>query len=417
VSSTSDDTAGPRDGIEAAIFEVFQELVGRIPDRAERAEWSAKIARGVPIRELRTALQSSGERDVFRVLGDEIRAVADSGLFDAAWYQERYPDVKEAALDPVRHYVEHGWEEDRAPNPWFDPAWYRETHELQPRANLLIHYLTTGEAAGLRPSRNFDPAWYRATYPLDSRRPALADFLQRRTTNEVAPSAAMWPALGLPSPRLTATADDVFLSIGDQPADWLVLRETGLFDDNYYALHSGDVLSSGSDMLLHYCQYGWRENRQPNFYFDSHWYCATNPEVQTLDVNPLAHYLLVGEPEGRRPIVFFDPLWYQNQYEISEDISPLAHFLAHRREGTVSPNEFFDPVWYAAQRGETLRSGRDPFARFLVTGLTENFSPSEKFDLPAYRKKNMGRVSKHFRHLMDPAKQNPLVRYLLSTYK
>ena len=79
----------------------------------------------------------------------------------------------------------------------------------------------------------------------------------------------MWPALGLPEPKLTGVADDVFLSIGDQPADYLVLRDEGVFDENYYALHSGDVLSTGADMLRHYCEFGWHEERQPNFYFNS----------------------------------------------------------------------------------------------------------------------------------------------------
>jgi hypothetical protein len=233
----------------------------------------------------------------------------------------------------------------------------------------------------------------------------------------VAPGAAMWPALGLPEERLTGVADDVFLSVGDEPADYLVLRDQGVFDENYYALHSGDVLATGADLLRHYCEFGWREQRQPNFYFESRWYIATNPEVGQLGVNPLAHYLLVGEPEGRRPIVFFDPVWYRDTYAVPEDMSPLAHFLAHRRDGKVSPNMFFDPEWYAARKGETFRRGRDPFARFLVSGLTEDFSPSPNFDLVAYRRRALGRVSRHFRHLLDPARDNPLVHYLLTTYR
>jgi hypothetical protein len=177
------------------------------------------------------------------------------------------------------------------------------------------------------------------------------------------------------------------------------------------------VLSTGTDLLKHYCEYGWRENRPPNFYFDPRWYADTNPEVVELGVNSLAHYLLVGEPEGRRPIVFFDPVWYRETYAVPEEMSALAHFLAHRREGKVSPNEFFDPVWYSAQKNERIRPGRDPFARFLVAGLTEDYSPSAKFDLADWRRRSTGRVSRNFRHLLDPARDNPLVRFLLSTYR
>jgi hypothetical protein len=414
---TSVSSGRPRDAIDAAVFEVFQDLVGRAPDAAERAEWAGKLARGIPIRGLRTLLEATPEHVSHRALSRDIRAVQETGLFEAEWYRHRYPDVDAAAMSPIRHYAAHGEREDRSPNPWFDPAWYRSTHRLRVHERPLFHYMSGGEARGLRPSPNFDPSWYRATYELSAGRSPLLDFLRRRHTQTVAPSAAMWPALGLPEPHLTDVADDVFLSIGDEPADYVVLRDQGVFDENYYALHSGDVLASSADLLRHYCEFGWRENRQPNFYFDCRWYAATNPEVEQLGVNPLAHYLLVGEPEGRRPIVFFDPVWYREMYDVPEESLALAHFLAHRREGKVSPNEFFDPAWYAARKGEPIRPGRDPFARFLVAGLTEDVSPSPNFDLLDWRRRSMGRVSRHFRHLLDPAKDNPLVHYLLTTYR
>jgi hypothetical protein len=409
--------AAPRDPIEAAVFEVFQDLLDRVPSPAECAEWTGKLSRGVPVRDLRARLEATAEHATFRKLSNEIRAVQQTGLFDAVWYRHRYPDVDAAGMNPILHYVEHGLREDRAPNPWFDPVWYRATHRLSQDDVPLFHYASGGEAGGLRPSPNFDPSWYRATYKPGLHRSPLADFLRRRRSQTVAPSASLWPALGLPGPQLTDVADDVFLSIGEQLADYVVLHDQGLFDENYYALHSGDVLATGADLLRHYCEFGWREQRQPNFYFDSRWYAATNPEVGDLGVNPLAHYLLVGEPEGRRPIVFFDPVWYRETYAVPDELSPLAHFLAHRRQGKVSPNQFFDPVYYAAQKGETIRPGRDPFARFLVAGLTEEFAPSPNFDLVDWRRRAMGRVSRHFRHLLDPARDNPLVHYLLTTYR
>ena len=109
--------------------------------------------------------------------------------------------------------------------------------------------------------------------------------------------------------------------------------------------------------------------------------------------------------------MFFDPVWYRDAYAVPEELSALAHFLAHRREGKVSPNEYFDPAFYAAGKGEIFRPGRDPFARFLVGGLTEDIAPSANFDLAGYRRRSMGRVSRNFRHLLDPAKDNPLVHY------
>jgi hypothetical protein len=417
MSSGATPVSTPRDPIEAAVVAAFRELVDRAPTFAERSEWTGKLARGVPVRELRGLLEATPEHASLRAVSKDIRAIQDTGLFDPVWYGHRYPDVEAAGLSAIRHYAAHGAREDRWPNPWFDPVWYRVTHRLRTDENPLLHYLSVGEASGLRPSSNFDPSWYRSVYKLGPKRSPLVDFLRRRRTQTVAPSAPMWPALGLPEPSLTDVADDVFLSIGEEPAAYVVLRDQGLFDENYYALHSGDVLATGVDLLRHYCEFGWKEQRQPNFYFDSRWYAATNPEVTELGVNPLAHYLLVGEPEGRRPIVYFDPVWYREFYSVPDDLSALAHFLTHRREGKVSPNQFFDPAWYAEQKGEPIRRGRDPFARFLVAGMTEDVSPSPNFDLKDWRKRSMGRVSRNFRHLLDPGRDNPLVHYMLTTYR
>ena len=91
-----------------------------------------------------------------------------------------------AGMNPILHYVEHGLREDRAPNPWFDPVWYRATHRLPPGDIPLFHYASGGEAGDLRPSPNFDPSWYRATYKLGVHRSPLADFLRRRIKHKQA---------------------------------------------------------------------------------------------------------------------------------------------------------------------------------------------------------------------------------------
>jgi hypothetical protein len=41
----------------------------------------------------------------------DLRRLAEEGLFDAQAYSVRYPDVKEAGLDPLHHYMFHGMHE------------------------------------------------------------------------------------------------------------------------------------------------------------------------------------------------------------------------------------------------------------------------------------------------------------------
>ena len=43
--------------------------------------------------------------------------VKRSGLFDAEWYLRHYTDVAASGIDPLRHYVQFGASEGRAPNP------------------------------------------------------------------------------------------------------------------------------------------------------------------------------------------------------------------------------------------------------------------------------------------------------------
>ena len=189
MSSVAPPIPTPRDPIEGAVFAAFRELVDRVPTTAERAEWTGKLARGVPVRELRGLLEATAEHASVRTVSREIRAIQDTGLFDPIWYGHRYPDVEAAGLSPIRHYAAHGAREDRWPNPWFDPVWYRATNRLRTDENPLFHYSSIGEGNGLRPSANFDPSWYRAVYKLGPKRSPLVDFLRRRRTLTVAPSS------------------------------------------------------------------------------------------------------------------------------------------------------------------------------------------------------------------------------------
>ena len=46
------------------------------------------------------------------------------GLFDPAFYLEKYPDVRSAGVDPLQHYVTNGAAEGRKPHRLFDSAYY-----------------------------------------------------------------------------------------------------------------------------------------------------------------------------------------------------------------------------------------------------------------------------------------------------
>jgi len=72
-----------------------------------------------------------------------------------------------------------------------------------------------------------------------------------------------------------------------------------MFDANYYLNNNPDVAKSGMDPLLHFIQFGWKENRNPDAQFDVAYYLETYPDVRISEINPLIHYIEYGKIEGR----------------------------------------------------------------------------------------------------------------------
>ena len=75
-----------------------------------------------------------------------------SGLFATGWYLERYPDVAEAGIDPVWHYVRRGAKEGRDPAPWFSTSAYEQTNSdvAASGMNPFYHYIRYGLCEGRR---------------------------------------------------------------------------------------------------------------------------------------------------------------------------------------------------------------------------------------------------------------------------
>ena len=78
------------------------------------------------------------------------RRLVREGLFDIDWYIAQHPDIALGGYDPIYHWLDSGWKQDRDPNPRFDMAWYRRQQLSSDDAgiNPLIHYLKIGRAQG-----------------------------------------------------------------------------------------------------------------------------------------------------------------------------------------------------------------------------------------------------------------------------
>jgi glycosyltransferase involved in cell wall biosynthesis len=90
------------------------------------------------------------------------------------------------------------------------------------------------------------------------------------------------------------------------------VRQSGLFDEDWYLQEYPDVRAAGIDPLLHYVKYGWREARNPNILFNTEWYLEHYPDVRAVELNPLIHYIRHGAGELRNTSPEFQPGIFQD---------------------------------------------------------------------------------------------------------
>ena len=80
------------------------------------------------------------------------RLVLGSGLFDAEWYRNQHGDVIATADDALDHYVSVGFAQNFDPGPTFAAGWYLEANPDVREAGVapLIHYVQSGRVEGRR---------------------------------------------------------------------------------------------------------------------------------------------------------------------------------------------------------------------------------------------------------------------------
>jgi GT2 family glycosyltransferase len=100
-------------------------------------------------RQVPEALQASPSSPA---LSTDAQLIAESGLFDPAWYRAQNPDLP-TGMDPLTHYLKIGSAEGRRPNSLFDPTWYRVKNPDVVAVGMepLAHYIAYGCAEGRRP--------------------------------------------------------------------------------------------------------------------------------------------------------------------------------------------------------------------------------------------------------------------------
>ena len=88
-----------------------------------------------------------------------VEAIRASGLFDAEWYKDRYPDVVLLNIDPAEHYYLLGYRLNRNPSEKFNTlAYLRDNYDVAVHGiNPLLHFIMHGRREGRKVRLAADP--------------------------------------------------------------------------------------------------------------------------------------------------------------------------------------------------------------------------------------------------------------------
>ncbi|WP_127103866.1 hypothetical protein [Pararhodobacter zhoushanensis] len=292
------------------------------------------------------------------------KILADSPFFDEAFYLSTYPDVRAAGLDPIEHYLDTGWQENRDPSAEFSTEGYFSANPdvATAQINPLVHYVRHGQAEGrkLRP----DPQ---------------------------------------PKPKKDG-------GVSKLQQNMALIREQ--FDAEFYLRANPDVAASGMDPLLHYCQHGWIEARDPSPRFSATAYFRRHPDLANTRVNPLVHFVTAGgnlavetvlprtrHTANRAPGLaenvlatglhpnqlgalispYFDAEHYRAQLSDDANVYDLLdHFVTDGEAAGLDPHPGFSTRFYRASNPDVSEAVLNTFAHFILLGHQEGRLPHPK---------------------------------------
>lgn len=276
----------------------------------------------------------------------------ESGLFDRNWYLSTYGDVASQGVEPLEHYISHGWREGRLPSAFFDSRWYLYHYKDVAQASVepLRHYLDHGMVEGRMPNPFFDGDWYETTLnrsPEEGNLTPYATYLDRGLPSGHAPLPELQPiywsrrdvqgdpyqqykrlvavlrpwwdrfgrgklailaALFNPyedSPLLSDAGDDsVEKFITFLEYAWTRNSDPGpLFQGAHYERvlwRHGLAPQAGETLLQHYLREGFDLRLVPTAHFDENAYYRQNVDIRPSVCWGFEHFIRWGVFEGRR---------------------------------------------------------------------------------------------------------------------
>ncbi|WP_433694908.1 glycoside hydrolase family 99-like domain-containing protein [Paraburkholderia phenoliruptrix] len=285
-----------------------------------------------------------------------LRVIRGNKMFDGSFYLANNPDVRHAGIDPVRHYLLHGWRERRDPSPAFSTARYLSDNPDVEQAlmNPLVHYLRFGQREGrvLRASTV----------------ETAADAVGRSATDtqlRAADLSGHAPIGQQVADHIDSGQADPQVAVDNRlDAEVEAIRQSGLFDESYYLSVNAELNIGLDEAIRHYCERGWREGRNPSDDFNTRYYLSTYSDIREAGINPFWHYVIAGKSEARHaaPAVsnrHEDDVWFGC---IESDVKLIAFYKS--------------PDWAVARAGRPMFKGH--LQPFLPSSQPGFYDPLDK---------------------------------------
>lgn len=169
------------------------------------------------------------------------KAIKKNNLFDIPFYLKNNPDLVYGGHDPLLDYIYRGEKSGEFPNKNFDPKYFRSQHKDMPeKLNALVYYALYNQ------NRNWK-------IKLDNNKKIKKD---------------------------------------DYSFNYELIKNSGLFDSEWYLKTYGDVKKLNINPIEHYIKHGYKEGREPNKYFNTKIYTKQHFEIKDTNEIPLIHFIL-----------------------------------------------------------------------------------------------------------------------------
>lgn len=298
------------------------------------------------------------------VTGEFAKEAKELNLFDEKWYVSNNRDVDFSSEAPLKHFVEKGFLENRDPSPNFSLSRYIESYPDVAQANInpLLHYIRSGKKEG----RSIEASFQGMTLQQHLEKVELAEEhslivnqLDRESDFQSKWYVKTYGELDIDE----GVALKHYVLFGAQQG----LDPSPFFSTKKYKERYKEHVSEKVNPFLHYSSVGKRDGLVADLSNKSH----------QIDINVLLEDFALSNHQQRDALVIEAGSWFDKKWYIESLNEEVEHALAIKHYIVVGANQSKDPCplfstdFYLTENDDVSKSGMNPLSHYQQYGLKE----------------------------------------------